>query len=259
MSKKIIVANWKMNIPDLKSWRGFRAPKNTEAVICTPFPYLYHVSRITYHDKNLKLGAQDCFWEEKGAYTGEVSPTMLKDMGAEYVILGHSERRRWLGETDEMINKKVKAALRAGLKVILCVGEPLAVRRRGLAAAKRFIANQLHKDLTGVKKSLNPQSSILNSRLVVAYEPIWATGRADKPEDSAEMAKFIKGLTAKIYNLKPRILYGGSVNSKNAKKFLEQKEIDGALVGGASLDAGEFDKIVKFASKVGQKKLRKNL
>jgi len=267
---KLIVANWKLNLPDLKSWRNFRAAKNAEVVICPPFPYLacfmFHVSRQkpaspapaspseseagkrgergSPKAASFKLGAQDCFWEEEGAYTGEVSPGMLKNLGVQYVIIGHSERRRSLGETDEMINKKVLSALRAGLKVILCVGEPLAVRRKGLPAAKRYVANQLRQDL----KSVHSTFHVLHSRLVIAYEPIWAigTGRADKPEEAAAMARFIKNLLLTRYYLPhTRILYGGSVDGKNAKNFLQYKEVDGALVGGASLKVAEFKKILK--------------
>ncbi len=255
MQKKLIVANFKMNMPDLRHWRGFRAPKNVEVVVCPPFPYLGLVSNILKpKTSNLKphIGAQDVFWEDSGAFTGEVSPEMLKDLKIEYVIIGHSERRRWLGETDEMINKKVLAALRIGLKVVLCVGESLAVRRKGLSAAKRFVANQLRKDLKDIKKILHSKFYILNSRLIVAYEPIWAigTGRADKPADTAEMARFVKDLLrSKFHILNSRVLYGGSVTSKNAEQFLKMDEIDGALVGGASLNAGEFAKILTKVKK----------
>ncbi|MEK9180113.1 MAG: triose-phosphate isomerase [Patescibacteria group bacterium] len=252
MAKKLIVANWKLNMPPLGEWRHFRGPKGVDVVICPPFPYLKQVLEILKpktSNLNPRLGAQDVFWEEKGAYTGEVSPVMLKSLGASYVIIGHSERRRWLNETDEMINKKVKAAFAADLRVILCVGEPLAVRRNGLSTAKQFVGNQLRQNLQGIKKILHSKFYILNSRLVVAYEPIWAigTGRADKPEEAVEMAKFIKKtLYSKFSILNSRILYGGSVTSKNAANFLKHNEIDGALVGGASLDAREFAKIINI-------------
>lgn len=244
MSKKIVVANWKMNFPGLGPWRGFRPPKNVEVVICPPFPYLsdirHRISDIGHPKSDIRLGAQDVFWERSGPYTGEVSPEMLKNSGASYVIVGHSERRRWLHETDKMINKKIKAALGAGLKAILCVGEPLAVRRKGVKAVENFVKDQLAKDLG----SLHSKSHILNSRLIVAYEPVWAigTGRSDKPSDALLMAKFIKNI------LHSKVLYGGSVNGKGARSFLQYKEIDGALVGGASLKAGEFKKIVKISS-----------
>lgn len=242
---KIIVANWKMNPETLREAVVLaRASDKKSVVICPPFPFVESVMR---HVRRAEVGAQDVFWEERGAYTGEVSSAMLKKLGARFVIVGHSERRRWLGETDEMINKKAKAALKAGLTVILCVGEPLSVRRHGLAAAKRFVAGQLKKDLN----SLNSISYILNSRLIVAYEPIWAigTGRPDKPSDTVEMSRFIKKfLHSKSYILNSKVLYGGSVNSKNVKSFLHYKEIDGALVGGASVNAREFKKITRIVA-----------
>ena len=217
-----------------------RAIDAKNVVICPSFPFLGAVKKAI---KKARLGSQDVFWEEKGAYTGEVSPAMLKNSGIEYVIVGHSERRRWLNETDEMINKKVLATLRAGLKVILCVGEPLIVRRQGLAAAKKYVKSQLQKDLSGIS-NLKPKTQ----NLIIAYEPIWAigTGRSDKPEETFAMAKFIKQfLHSKFYILNSKVLYGGSVNSKNVWDFVKYKEIDGALVGGASLNAKEFRKIIK--------------
>ncbi|MBU6500752.1 MAG: triose-phosphate isomerase [Patescibacteria group bacterium] len=231
--KKLIVANWKMNLPALKPWKGFRVQKKTEIVICPPFPYFQNVKGNL---PGFKLGAQDVFWEKSGAYTGEVSPAMLKSFGVGYVIIGHSERREWLNETDEMINKKVKAALGAGLKIILCVGESWVVRKRGVSAAKNFVKNQLARDLHDVKNK---------SGIIVAYEPVWAigSGHSDKPSDAAEMARFIKSLFASSKS-KIRLLYGGSVNDKDAASFLHYKEIDGALVGGASLKVRELKKII---------------
>ena len=164
----------------------------------------------------------------------------------DYVIIGHSERRRWLHETDQMINKKVLAALRAKLKVILCVGEPLSVRKKGLQAAKNFVKNQLQKDLKNIY-NLKPKTH----NLIIAYEPIWAigTGKPDDPAETAEMSRFIKEyLKPKTYNLKPKVLYGGSVTSLNIGRILEYNEIDGALVGGASLKANEFKKIIQCKS-----------
>ena len=203
-----------------------------EIVIAPPFPFLAVVKKVIKH---AKLGAQDDFWENKGAHTGEVSPAMLKNSGVKYVIIGHSERR-WLGETDEMINKKMKATLKAGLKPILCVGEHLETRKKGLAAAKNFVKTQLKNDLKGVPVGM-----------IIAYEPIWAigSGKPDKPEETVEMARFIKSIAGS----KAKVLYGGSVTSKNAKSFLQYNEIDGALVGGASLKAEEFNKIVENTNK----------
>ncbi|MBI4094846.1 MAG: triose-phosphate isomerase [Candidatus Liptonbacteria bacterium] len=241
---KLLVANWKLNpIRETEAVRLARASDAKGVVICPPFPFLKAVGKIL---RRAKLGAQDMFWTEQGAYTGEVSPQMLKKAGVEYVIVGHSERRRWLHETDEMIGKKVVAALKAGLSVVLCVGEPISVRRKGLAAAKRFAGTQLRKDLGGVS---HLTSHI--SHLVITYEPLWAigTGRADNPRDSAAMAHFIKKMCASRFALRDlQVLYGGSVTSKNIRRIFEYNEIAGALVGGASLNAAEFRKIIAAAS-----------
>lgn len=249
---KLLVANWKSNPASLgeavllarKIDRGFRKTKKVGVIIAPPFPFLYEISRII---KNSELGAQDVFWEDLGPYTGEISWHQLKQASVSYVIIGHSERRRWVGETDEMINKKVLASLKAGLKAILCVGEPLEVRRNGLRAAKSYVKDQLKRDLKGV-------SSVIGYKppFIAAYEPIWAigTGRPDKPEEAAEMSRHIKTLLASSYSLNPRVLYGGSVTSENVKNFLQYKEIDGALVGGASIRSEEFKKIVNITSKL---------
>lgn len=267
--KKIIIFNWKMN-PDflgeakrIFSGYGLRVAdcgRNLELVVVPPFVYLSEFknsrSRLGFGGrvktkklKNLKLGAQNVFWENPrfggGAYTGEISVKMLKNLGVEYVIVGHSERRRYLGETDEMVNKKVLAALKGGLKVILCVGEGLSIRRAGKKAVEKFIKNQLQKDLKNIL--LNFKSYILNSRLAVAYEPLWAigTGHSDTPEDAVEIIKFInKWLNVKCQKLKVKVLYGGSVDSKNIADFLKHSEIDGALIGHASLKAAEIKKII---------------
>ncbi len=241
--KKLIAANWKMNVPDMRRWRSLRIPRGVEVVICPPFSFL---SDVRCQMSDVKLGAQDVFWENKGAYTGEVSPAMLKNLGVKYVIIGHSERRQYLKETDEMINKKVSAALKAGLKVILCVGENLATRKRGLETAKNFVKNQLQNDLKGMTKNYK-----LKARsLIIAYEPVWAistsgTGKICSPTDALEMVKFIKFiLHSKFYILNSRVLYGGSVDSKNISDFVKYEDIDGALVGASSLKAEEFKKII---------------
>ena len=224
-------------------------PRGVEVVIAPPFPFLSPLNQVM---KKAKLGAQDVFWENPsaggGAYTGEVSSSQLKSLGVKYVIVGHSERRA-LGETENQVNKKVIAVLTAGLKVILCVGEPPAVRRRGLAAAKRFVKQQLSKNLYGIK------SYLLNTnRLIVTYEPIWAIssvsgGKSDTPEDAVRMIQFIKRVLKARVKPEAGILYGGSVDAKNAEGFLKHDEIGGALVGGASLKQLEFRKIVRIASK----------
>jgi len=251
MKKKLIIANWKSN-PDSpgravllakKIDKSAKKIKTVEVVIAPPAPFLMQVGAVI---KNAKLGAQDVFWEDLGPYTGETSWHQLRHAKVAYVIIGHSERRRLLKESDEMINKKVLACLKNGLKVVLCVGEPKAVRAKGIAAAMRFIASQLNYDLKGLKSLSIPRGS-----LVVAYEPIWAigTGKPDKPEETALIARFIKKLLrSKLRINNFQLLYGGSVNGVNAKSFFDQKEIDGALVGGASLKPAEFEKIIKAAA-----------
>ncbi|KKU94097.1 MAG: Triosephosphate isomerase [Candidatus Jorgensenbacteria bacterium GW2011_GWA1_48_13] len=238
---KLIIANWKMNPSTVsQAVKLARAEDKKGVVIAPPFPFLPLVSKVL---RKAKLGAQDAFWVPKGAYTGEVSIHQLKTLRVKYVIIGHSERRG-LGETDWLINKKIRAALAEDLTVILCVGEPWRVRRKGLAAAKRFVKQQLQKDLKGTDKL----TKLKAESLITAYEPVWAigTGHADRPEGAVEMIKFIKkNLQSKTYNLKSRVLYGGSVTGRNAAGFLKQKEIGGALVGGASLKPSEFKRIIR--------------
>lgn len=254
---KTIIANWKMNPATLKEALKLthelsRKPRlsTVEVVVCPPFPY---IEAISGHWPSFKTGAQDVFWETEGAYTGEVSPTMLKSMGVRRVLVGHSERRMFLGETDEMVNKKVRATLRTGLRVVLCVGEPKHVRREGIEAARAYVRAQLHSAL----KTLFPRS-VTRRSLTIAYEPIWALStsknpRVDTPDDAAEMIQFIKHIVSKtLYKFTPEVLYGGSVNASNAANFLERPEIDGALVGGASLRAGEFQKIIDIAVRLGK-------
>ncbi|RJQ28583.1 triose-phosphate isomerase [Candidatus Parcubacteria bacterium] len=237
--QKLLIANWKLNPLTLpEAIRLGRAEDKKGVVISPPFPFVGAVGKALRY---AALGAQDAFWESPpaggGPYTGEVSPAMLKKLGVRYVILGHSERRRWLGETDKMINRKVRAAMAAGLKVILCVGEPKEVRRRGIGRAMAYVKNQLRADLKGARGSL-----------VIAYEPIWAigTGKPDNPKETVEIARFIK----RFVRPRPRVLYGGSVTSRNTKNFLQYKDIDGALVGGASLKAVEFKKIITITKKL---------
>ncbi len=237
---KIIVANWKANPNTTKQAVALaKALDKRGVVVAPPYPFLEQVGRVL---KKATLGAQDVFWADSGPYTGEVSLKQLKSLKVKYVILGHSERRKYLGETDELINKKVKAALKMGFKVILCVGE---WKRKSLSSAKSFVKNQLRRDLRGTNKL----GSYPANKLIIAYEPVWAisTGRAgaDKPEDAVEMAKFIKQLLVVSHKLSVKVLYGGSVNAKNAYSFLKHKEIEGALVGGASLKPKEFRKVIK--------------
>lgn len=237
---KLIVANWKMNPATYAAAERLTAAVKkipagrTEVVICPPLVWL---TDFSHKESEIKFGAQDIFWENPtGPFTGQVSAQMLTEAKVKYVIIGHSERRILVGETDAMVNKKMRAAALARLKPILCVGEDRAVRRQGLAAAKKFVAGQLKKDLVGIGRAYP---------LIVAYEPIWAIGggKADTPTTAAEMAWYIKKLRPRA-----RVLYGGSVNSQNARNFLQLKEIDGALVGGASLKPAEFEKIITAAN-----------
>jgi len=248
---KLVVANWKEHPKTAaEAFALFRAAacapraSGTEVVVCPPFIYLEEIAREFKRmagatRKRLALGAQDVFWEEAGAYTGEIGPAMLRSLGAKYVIVGHSERRRFAKETDAMINKKIALAAHDGLKMILCVGEPLSVREKGAEIAKKFVAQQLAKDLKNISP-LKPGS------LYIAYEPIWAigSGKNDEPEDVCEMAVFVKSLLKKMKRAAPRFLYGGSVNGRNAGDYVQLKEIDGVLVGGASIKADEFQKII---------------
>lgn len=249
---KLIAANWKMNPQSYAEAEklanatiaGSKGKKNVEVVLCPPFPWLTDFSHKS--SKAIRWGAQDVFWENRGAYTGEVSPVMLKNSGVEYVIIGHSERRMSLGETDEMVNKKVQAALRAGLKVILCVGEPLSVRKQGTTAVLRYVRRQLAHAVKNVPKGKR-------GRIVVAYEPIWAIGTGI-PCDLYLAERMVHACAAELA-LKEgfryvRGLYGGSVNARNAKSYLNAEYIDGLLVGGSSLNAREFRKIVTIASNV---------
>ncbi len=237
---KLIVANWKANPKTPReALKLAKASDFKNAVIAPPFIYLQALSPVL---KKAALGAQDAFWEMRGPYTGEITPIQIKNLKAKYVIIGHSERRQ-LGETDTVINKKIKAVLKAGLKVILCVGENRDTRRKGITSAKRFVGSQLKKDLAGIRTS----HFTLRNPLIIAYEPVWAigTGKSDKPKDSVEIIKDIKKLLDSRCQIPAPVLYGGSVTSGNAKSFLSQPEIDGALVGGASLKLKEFKTIIK--------------
>jgi len=242
----LIVANWKCNPTTLKEARrlfnsvkrGLKKIKNVEVVICPSFVYLSCFKSF----KNLKLGAQDCFWEEKGAFTGEISPVMLKDLGCQYVIIGHSERRTNFGETDEMINKKIKAALIAKLNPIFCIGEIKEEREKG--QIQNILKSQIEKGLNGILKR-----EIKN--IVIAYEPVWAigTGNPCDIEEAQKMALLIRKLISQKYSpaiaKDLRIIYGGSVDSQNARDYIKEAGMAGLLVGGASLNHREFLKILK--------------
>jgi len=251
--KPLIVANWKMNpqtIDEAKKLfvsvrEGIKDIKGAETIICAPFVYLSVLNQ--YKGNFLEIGAQDAFWEEKGAYTGEVSPGMLKELGIKYVILGHSERRRHLQETDEMINKKIKKSLELGLSPILCVGD----MKREAKDDKKEIALKIEKDLADLpRESLN--------RLIVTYEPIWAIsttkgGAEATPEDAKEGVVYIRKILSELLGKdlagKIKILYGGSADSKNINNYLCKGEAAGVLVGAASLKSEEFINTVKNSTK----------
>lgn len=243
----MIVANWKMNKtnPEAEEFVGellsrLEENKPVEVVLCPVFTCLERIGK-RLNGTGLKLGAQNLFWEAKGAYTGEISADMLVDVGCSHVIIGHSERRQILGETDVVINWKVKAALDAGLIPILCVGETLQERENNMALER--VQEQLTRALKDI--SLNGRS------LVIAYEPVWAigTGVNASPDDAQEMIAFIRSSLVKLYdkNLADsvQILYGGSVKEENIAEFLAEEDMDGALVGGASLAADSFARIVR--------------
>ena len=243
--KSLIVANWKMNPISQKAAsqlfdylkRGLKNVRKTEVVICPPFVYLSG-NRLT----SFKLGAQDCFWQDEGAFTGEISPQMLKNLGVRYVILGHSERRQVMRETDEMVNKKIKEVLRLKLLPIVCVGESVRERKKG----ETFLV--LKRE---IKESFRNVPKSQMSKVVIAYEPIWAigTGNPCLADDALTAILFIRKVISQIFGMalakKIRILYGGSANSQNAGDYLGQEGINGLLVGGASLKPKEFLKIAR--------------
>lgn len=249
---KLIIANWKMNPATLNEAVALaRATDIDGLVIAPPFPFLEAVKKEI---KKATLGAQDVADENPpggGPYTGEVSASELKSLGVQYVIVGHSERRR-LGETDEMIAKKMKAAVDAGLIPVLCVGETAEEHSTG--RAKEVVSRELKIGLFLL--TLDPKPSMLNA-FAIAYEPIWAISTnknavADTPEDAANMVVYIRGQLGKLgFPPATPVLYGGSVNAANAEGFLNKKEIDGALVGGASLEPDDIKKIVVEAEERG--------
>jgi triosephosphate isomerase len=245
-----IAGNWKMNTTATEAEKlviemldNLDEIEGVEKVLCPPFVSLVAINMML-QDSSIKLGAQNMYFETKGAYTGEISPLMLSEL-CEFVILGHSERRWYFGETDEIVNKKVKAALVNKLKPILCVGERLAENEAG--KTEEVINRQVTAALNGIEPVSN---------LVIAYEPVWAigTGKAASGEQATATIQFIRGVVAKLWNKSiaqdSRILYGGSVTSANIAEFISHPEIDGALVGGASLKAEEFVGIVKQTAEI---------
>jgi triosephosphate isomerase (TIM) len=249
MRRKVIAGNWKMN-NDLKETQNLLSKLtsglsmdnlNCDVIVCPPFTSLFEAYTLL-KDTKVKLGAQNMYFESSGAFTGEISAVMLKSVGCEFVILGHSERRTIFGETDEYINNKIRKADESGLKPIFCIGELLEEREAGIT--EKIIANQ-------IKYGLKDISAEEMGNMIIAYEPVWAigTGKTASPEQAQEVHKFIRGLINDKYGAsvsdKIVIQYGGSVNNKNARELLSQQDIDGALVGGASLKADSFIDIIK--------------
>lgn len=248
MRTPIIAGNWKMNntvdeavnlIRDIK-----KGKKNSdvEVVVCVPFTALWQVKK-EIEGTSIKLGAQNMHWEDRGAFTGEISPLMLKEIGIDYVIIGHSERRQYFNETDETVNKKVKAALKYDIKPIICVGETLEEREKGME--KDVVKRQVEAALEDIdKKNIED--------IVIAYEPIWAigTGKTASNKDANDMISFIRQTVSDKYgeniSQSMRIQYGGSVKPNNIKELMTESDIDGALVGGASLKADDFLKLINF-------------
>ena len=248
MRRKVIAGNWKMNMLPNEAIRFIEElvplVKDTEneVILCVPYTDLFY-ALLTAQNTNIKIGAQNMHFEESGAYTGEVSGKMLKSIHVEYVIIGHSERRQYFNETDETVNKKIKAAFQYGLKPIVCVGETLEQREAG--KTEEVITKQTELALKGLT-----EEQVKNT--IIAYEPIWAigTGKTATKEDANNSIKAIRNKIVEIYGQmiadEVIIQYGGSVKSTNAKELFEMSDIDGGLVGGASLKAEEFSKIVKF-------------
>ncbi len=248
MRRKVIAGNWKMNmLPDaairfIDEITPMVKDTENEVVLCVPYTDLFY-ALLAAQNTNIKIGAQNMHWEESGAYTGEVSGKMLKAIGVEYVIIGHSERRQYFAETDETVNKKLKAAFANDLKPIVCVGETLEQREAGMA--NDIITSQTEKALDGLT-----EEQVANT--IIAYEPIWAigTGKTATSEDANNAIKAIRNKISNLYgqNVAERVIiqYGGSVKSTNAQELFSMSDIDGGLVGGASLKVDEFAKIVNY-------------
>lgn len=248
MRRKVIAGNWKMNmlpneaIEYIEKLSKLVKDTENEVILCVPYTDLFY-ALLTAQNTNIKIGAQNMHFEESGAYTGEVSAKMLKSINVEYVIIGHSERRQYFNETDESVNKKVKMALKNGLKPIICVGETLEQREAGIQYD--IITEQTKKALDGLTEEQAANT-------IIAYEPIWAigTGKTATKEDANDACRKIREKIAEIYgqNVAERVIiqYGGSMKPENAKELLEMSDIDGGLIGGASLKAETFEKIVNY-------------
>jgi triosephosphate isomerase len=247
--KKFVAGNWKMytTLAQAKELAGAvakgLASDRTTVAVCPPFPWLAQVAEMLKGSR-VALGAQDCHYEKEGAFTGSVSPRMLLDAGCKYVIVGHSERRHGLGETDELLNKKAKAALAAGLEVIFCIGELIAERESNRTESV------LHRQLTAGLAGVSPADL---AKLVIAYEPVWAigTGKVATDQQAQDAHAFVRKTVAELFGRAVAdelvIQYGGSVKPENAAGLMSQPDVDGALVGGASLKADSFLGIVRAA------------
>lgn len=247
MRKPIIAGNWKMHKTIAEALEFVNEVKDrvnndkVEAVICAPFTLLKDLKEAT-KGTNIKIGAQNMHFEEKGAFTGEISPLMLKELDMDYVVIGHSERRQYFNETDETVNKKVLKALEVGIDPILCVGETLEEREAG--NTKDVCKVQVEKALENVSKEDL-------AKVVIAYEPVWAigTGKTATSEDANDVIAYIREVVANLYGElanEVRIQYGGSVKPSNVAEIMNQSDIDGALVGGASLEANDYVELVNF-------------
>ncbi len=251
LRQAVIAGNWKMNKtrPEAKALIEELIPIAEKAscgvVICVPFTNLETAVELT-KGTNIKVGAENVHFEKSGAFTGEISADMLTEIGVEYVIIGHSERRQYFGETDETVNKRTKAALAAGLKPIVCVGELLWERECNIT--EEVVARQIKLDLFDV-------SAEDVKKTIIAYEPVWAigTGKVATAEQAEEVCKLIRDVLAKLYDQETAnavtIQYGGSMNPKNAAELLAQEDVDGGLIGGASLKAADFGVLLEEASK----------
>ncbi len=249
--KAVIAGNWKMNKnpQEAAALLNEIAPlvkdAGCEVIACVPYIDLYAALEAT-KGTNIKIGAENCYWEKSGAFTGEVSAKMLADIGVPYVIIGHSERRTYFGDTDATVQKRVRGALDEGLTVILCVGEYLEQRELGITA--EVVSMQTKIALQGVTEEEL-------KRLIIAYEPVWAigTGKTATADQAQEVCKLIRDVVASLYSQEAAqaltIQYGGSMNAKNAQELLSKEDVDGGLIGGASLKAPDFAAIVDAATK----------
>jgi len=254
MKQPLIIGNWKMKLGPSESLklanklaRASAKYKAVKAIVCPSFTEIAAVGEIM-KGKNIKLGAQDCFWKEMGEFTGEISPKFLKEYGVEYIIIGHSERRHYIHATNEMINEKIKALLKIGITPIMCIGETFEQRQEGEKEA--ILIKEI---IDGLKEVWLNKSS----NLIIAYEPIWMIGSGQEI-DPSEVEHTHQVIKQALYDIFPdtmvdeqiKIIYGGSVNPENITAFLEQEAVDGALIGGSSLDEAKFSAIVAVSSKI---------